>query len=204
VASENFYSRLVAWLKILLPLAALGILSSVVFFARDADDQRTIPFVTQEGGPDTPGERVTQPEYVGVTADGAQITMHAEQVSPVEGNTQLLDAWSLRSKIETVDGRVFDAAAPEARIDLEEGLAHFLGEVTVETSDGFTIVSENLDTRLDTTSAESDGPVSGTAPFGTLDAGRFSYTARAEGESLLVFNGGVKLIYQPRNRGGAK
>lgn len=204
MTSENFYSRLVAWLKILLPLAALGILSSVVFFARDADDQRTIPFVTQEGGPDTPGERVTQPEYVGVTADGAEITMRAEQVSPVDGNTQLLDARNLRSTIRAVDGRVFDSAAPEARIDLKEGVAHLLGEVTVETSDGYTVVSEDLDTRLDATWAESHGPVSGTSPIGTLNAGRFTYTAPAEGESLLVFNGGVKLVYRPRNRGGSE
>ena len=204
MASENFYSRLVAWLKILLPLAALGILSSVVFFARDADDQRTIPFVTQEGGPDTPGERVTHPEYVGVTTDGAEITMRAEQVRPVEGNTELLDARNLRSTIRSGDGRAFDAASPEARIDLDAGVARFLGEVTVETSDGYTIISDNLDTRLDATWAESDGPVSGTAPFGTLDAGRFTYTAPAEGESLLIFNGGVKLIYRPRNRGGSE
>lgn len=204
MASENLYSRLVAWLKILLPLAALGILSSVVFFARDADEHRSIPFVTQEGGPDTQDERVTEPEYVGVTGDGSSITMHAVQVSPVDGSTEILDAQTLTGTILSGDGRTVNAAAPDARIDLGGDLAEFFGEVNVTTSDGFDVVTQGLETRLDATQAESDGPVRGTAPFGTLDAGGFRYTAPARGQSLLVFNGGVKLVYEPRKSGGPK
>lgn len=204
MASENLYSRLVAWLKILLPLAALGILSSVVFFARDADDQRTIPFVTQEGGPDTPNERLTQPEYVGLTNDGASITMRADRIVPVGGDTEVLDATILRGTIRSGDGRTLDAAAPEARIDLGTDTARFNGDVSVRTSDGFDVVTRDLETRLDATRAESDGPVSGTAPFGTLDAGGLSYSAPEKNQSLLVFKDGVKLVYEPRNRGGSE
>lgn len=204
MASEHFYSRLVAWLKILLPLVALGILSSVVFFARDADDQRTIPFVTQEGGPDTPSERVTHAEYVGLTGDGSSITVRAEHVVPVDGNTEVLDATTVSGEIAGDDGQTFDATSPEANINLAEDIARFFGEVTVVTSDGFDVVTQGLDTRLDATEASSDGPVFGTAPFGTLEAGTMRYTAPAGERRLLLFNKGVKLIYEPRSSGGSE
>ena len=200
MARENLYSTFIAWLKILLPLAALGILSSVVFFARDADDQRTIPFVTQVGGPDTPDERLTEPEYVGLTSDGSSISMVADRVVPVGGNVQVLDATDLKGVIEAVDGRIMNAAAPEAQLDLASDLAVMTGEVLIDTSDGFEVVTQGLTTRLDVTLAESDGPLTGSAPFGTLDAGTMRYAVNSDGTSLLVFNGGVKLLYQPGNR----
>ena len=197
MAQGKLYSTTVAWLKLLLPLAALGILSSVVFFAREADDQRTIPFVTQDGGPETPDQRLTDPEYVGLTSDGATVTLRARQVVPVGGDLQILDATTLTAVIEATDGRLLESAAPAARIDTRAGLATFLGEVDVVTSDGFRVVTQDLDVRLDNTFAESPGPVVGTAPFGRLDAGTMRYTAPDAARTVLVFNGGVKLVYQP-------
>jgi lipopolysaccharide export system protein LptC len=200
VSSENLYSRLVYWLKILLPLAALGILSSVVFFARDADESRTIPFVAQEGSPGAGNERLTRPEYVAVTRDGSAITLHAVQVRPVDGDPRTLDVETVEGEIVSGDGRTLNASAPTARVDLKADRADLAGEVVVRTSDGYDFLAHDLTTRLDVTDAESAGPVSGTAPFGTLEAGAMRYTAPSPNQSLLIFQGGVKLVYEPGNR----
>ena len=196
---ENFYSRFVAWLKILLPLVALAILSSVVFFARESEDQRTIPFITQEGGPDTPDERVTHPEFVGVTGDGSAITMRATRVRPIDGNTSLLRAEEISGTLESMEGRIIDATAPEGKIDFDNDVADLFGEVVVDTSDGYHVVTQDLRARLDITDMKSDGPVVGTAPFGTLEADRMRLFEDASEENVLVFNGHVKLVYDPRN-----
>lgn len=200
----NFYSRLVAWLKILLPLVALGILSSVVFFARDAEDHRTIPFVTQDSGAETPDERLTKPEYVGLTTDGSMVSLRADHVTPVGGDPQVLDARSLDGRIETDGGRTVTAKGVRARIDLTANVTRFSGEVQFETSDGYDLLTPDLSTRLDVTRAESPGPIRGTAPYGTLDAGSMVYSVRESGQSLLVLSGGVKLIYEPRKRRGSE
>ncbi len=201
MARENLYSRLVAWLKILLPLVALAILSSVVFFARDADDYRSIPFITEEGGTDTPPSGLKGPEYVGVTTDGAAITMRAREVRPVGGDTSVLDVGDITGTIASGDGRRLDAAAPEARIDLGRDRAEFRGQVRLATSDGFSFVADGFATRLDATEAET-GALHGTAPFGRFDAGGMRYTAPATDQSLLLFNNGVKLVYEPPASGG--
>ncbi len=53
--------------------------------------------------------------------------------------------------------------------------------------------------RLDRTSVESTAPVQVTAPMGQVDAGGFSLSQAEDDPSsyLLVFKGGVKLIYRP-------
>ncbi|MEM6823827.1 MAG: hypothetical protein AAF566_01840 [Pseudomonadota bacterium] len=200
MAPGNLYSTLVAWLKILLPLAALGILSSVVFFARDADEQRTIPFVSDQGAIDAEEERLTQPEYVGLTSDGSSILILADRVVPDGGNLQVLDARNFRGVIEAEDGRILKADAPDARLDLASDIANLFGDVTVRTSDGFEIRTNGLLSHLDVTLVESEGPLSGVSPFGSLDAGNMRYSAAPNGSTLLVFDGGVKLLYQPGTR----
>lgn len=199
MAAGNLYSTFVAWMKILLPLVALGLLSSVVFFAREADDHRTIPFVAELADGETSEERVTRPEYVGLTSDGSTITMKAETVRPVGGNMQILDVDAIVGVTHSVDGRDISSSAPTARFDTTTDKAEFFGQVDVETSDGYMVTTQGLTSRLDVTRIEGGGPVLGTAPFGTLEAGGMLYTATKAGNTHLLFNGGVKLIYQPRN-----
>lgn len=197
MASGNLYSRVVAWLKIALPLAALGILSSVVFFARESEDVREIPFLTA-GGPDTPSERLTSPEYTALTGDGSEVILRATEVTRDAADRQVLLADALTGRIESPSGRVFQASAPRGRIDLDASTALLEGIVSVDTSDGWHVLTSDLLTRLDATFAETDGGVRGDAPFGTLESGGMRYAPDAEGADILVFNGGVKLVYEPR------
>ncbi len=196
MAFENFYSRLVAWLKILLPLAALGILSTVVFFARENDGQREIPFLT-DGGPDTPGERLAAPEFLGLTSDGSEVILRASQITPASDDPNTLIANELSGRIETFSGRIIQAAAPTGHIDVAGEMAFLEGVVSVDTSDGFHLLTRDLTTRLDVTFAETGGAVRGEAPFGALEAGGMLLSSENADGNLLVFNGGVKLIYQP-------
>jgi lipopolysaccharide export system protein LptC len=197
LATENLYSHVVAWLKILLPLAALGILSSVVFFARESEDIRTIPFVTEAESEDTPGPRLNQPEFVGITGDGSAITLRAEQVTPIENNTELLSAETISGTIQSEDGRVIETEAIEGTFDLAASLATLLGQVQVRTSDGITFEAEGFEARLDASEARSDGPVQGEAPFGRFEAGAMELTQSETRGNLLVFKNGVKLVYTP-------
>ena len=193
---ENFYSSLVRWLKILLPLAALAILSSVVFFARGNETSREIPFLVQ-GSDDMADERLAAPEYTGVTSDGSMVRFTADRVIPEDGQLNTLIVENLAGRIETQAGRVIQATAPNGRVRTEIKLIQLIGLVTVDTSDGFHVISEDLTTRLDVTYAESGGAIRGDAPFGELEAGKMRLGDTNEKSDLLVFNEGVKLIYHP-------
>ena len=197
--SENLHSRFVAWLKILLPLAALGILSSVVFFANENDDVRDVPFL-MTGDTEAPDERIAAPEYQALTSDGARVRLTAQEVSPSQEDDDWLVITEVASRVETPSGLVLQATAPGGRINFSQDLAELNGIVSVDTSDGFHMLSDALRFRLDVTYAESGGAVRGEAPFGTLEAGRMRIEEPEDrtGSELLVFNQGVKLVYQPR------
>lgn len=206
MASEHLYSRIIYWLKIVLPLLALAILSGVVFFARESEDRREVPFLTDTGEP-LPGEAVSNPEFQSATMDGTTVKFTAKTVSP--DGPDRLTGQNLTGRIETREGRVLQANAPSGWIDRESRTAGLSGIVSVDTSDGFSIITEGLTTRLDRTLTESTGGVRGEAPFGTLQAGSMRLVAKVpddatgpdEGGDVLVFNGGVKLIYQPDREG---
>ncbi len=195
---QSLHSKFVGGLKILLPLAALAILSSVVFFARENEDAREIPFL-MSGGPDTPDERMEAPEYQGVTSDGSQLKLNAAEVTPAT-DENWFDISDVAGRVETPSGRVFQATSPDGRVNFVDDRAELIGVVSVDTSDGFHVLSEDLYTRLDVTFGRSGGAIRGDAPFGTLEAGGMRFRYEEVGGQLLVFNGGVKLIYQPHNQ----
>ena len=197
--SESFYSRLVAWLKVLLPLAALAILSTVFVIARRPEVESTIPFaVIQERGIEAE-EKLGNPSFFGVTSDGAAVTLRAAEVRPKPGAPQTFLADGLTGRSETDTGRVFEAEARDGEVDLAADIARLSGSVAVTTSDGFRIDAQALTSRLDRTLAETDGPVEGQAPFGRIAAGGLTFTTGPAGGYLLVFNGGVKLVYEPKS-----
>ena len=74
------------------------------------------------------------------------------------------------------------------------------GNVRAETSTGFHIQSQELVTDLDGILLSSESPVQALAPFGTLDAGNMMLNQSdvTNDGHVLVFNGGVKLIYTPQ------
>lgn len=198
MASDRLYSQFVGWLKVLLPLAALAILSSVFYFARGTEDTRRIPFVTVRDS-DLERERIDKPEYMAVTGDGATVRIVAREVVPVEGKVNVFTADAITGQIETPEGRMIQATAPRGTLDIDGQLADMTGIVSIDTSDGFHVLADQLHARLDVTFVRSGGPVRGEAPFGRVEAGEMRYEG-VDGEAgLLRFTGGVKVIYQPRN-----
>ncbi|MEM0946966.1 MAG: LPS export ABC transporter periplasmic protein LptC [Pseudomonadota bacterium] len=198
MADERLHSGLVAGAKILLPLAALGILSSVVYFARDNEDVREIPFVDVDG-PEYERERVTRPDYVTVTDDGGALRITALEVVPSPEDRNVLIADSIAGRLETASGRIVQATSPTGWLNTTNDQAELTGIVSVDSSDGFHVLTETLSARLDVTYIQSGGPVWGEAPFGQIEAGAMSLGEPDTQSDLLRFTDGVKVIYQPQN-----
>lgn len=73
------------------------------------------------------------------------------------------------------------------------------GEVTVTTSSGYRLTTAEMAAKLDRTGLESRSPVVAQGPAGeiTADGMVLSQDTRTPGEYVLVFKGGVRLVYQP-------
>jgi lipopolysaccharide export system protein LptC len=87
-----------------------------------------------------------------------------------------------------------------AEVDTDGDFARFTGGVTMVASDGYRFTTETLRAALGVTEFVADTPVRVVGPLGTLDAGTMRITQDDAGGYLAVFNGGVRLLYDPMQR----
>lgn len=190
-------TRLVTWLKVLLPLVALGLLSTLFLLARTTDPDLAIRYSEVDVSELSKTQQVTGPAYSGSTRDGASISVTAETVRPKDGDPEMFDAATVAGRFELRDGTTADMTAPEAVIDMGSDAARFLGGVVVLSSDGYRFETETLLASLAVTDVRADTPVRATGPLGTLDAGAMHITQGEEGGYVVVFTEGVRLLYTP-------
>ncbi|KHQ53485.1 MULTISPECIES: hypothetical protein [Mameliella] len=192
---DGLYSRVIAWLKILLPLVALAMLSTLFFLSRSTEPLQDVPFV-EALQRNVAREQVSAPYYAGTTTKGDVLTMTARSVRP-EGDGQII-ADELEARMRLTDGSELRLDAVEATLRDRNQLAHLQGGVRIESSQGYVLRTEGLMSRLDEIAAESIGPVSGEGPVGRFEAGHLKIAPSGEeGAVQMVFSGGVKLVYQP-------
>lgn len=190
------YSRLVSWLKILLPLIALAILSTLFLVSRSIDPSQSLPYSDTDVEGLAREQRIGAPAYSGTTLDGAAITVSAKSARPDDGGKRMTaDAPSAR--VELPGGRSLTIDAAGGSIDQTSGVATLQGRAVIATSDGYRLETDSVTARLDRTLVEADGPVDGTAPFGSLVADRMVLSETQGDGYVLRFEGGVKLIYRP-------
>lgn len=192
---DQSYSRAVAGLKILLPIVALGLLSTLFLLARPVDPEANLPFSEQEVENLKKEQRVGGPTYTGMTGDGSAITVIADTARPDILNPGRFDADNLSAQIETERGVLIDIDAPSGVIDNSSELLTLSGGVEVHTSDGYTVLTDEVETTLDNTRLETAGRVYGSGPAGDLWADRMEMTQQENGSTLMVFKGDVKVIY---------
>jgi lipopolysaccharide export system protein LptC len=89
--------------------------------------------------------------------------------------------------------------AVDARMDDIAKELVLSGGVIVTTSTGYRLETAEVAARLDRTGLESRAPVRATGPAGEITAEGMvlSQDNRTPGAYVLVFKGGVRLIYQP-------
>ncbi len=192
------YSRMIAWLKILLPIAALGLLSTTFLLSRDPDPAANVPI---SGGGDPDGlvrEQVTDPYFAGTTNSGGSLTMTARSARPVPDSDEV-EADTLDAVIVMKDGSEVVLRAPLANLSDKRDDAFLSGGVTVSSSTGYTVTTDSLNAALSRVEVESLGPVAGNGPAGQLTAGKMRITSDGTGGDVqLLFTDGVKLIYDPK------
>lgn len=197
--ADNLHSTLVAWFKVILPLAALAILSLLFLVARTIDPEGAIPFAEVDIADRLREPRLTLPAWAGVTDDGAAMTITADEARPgAEGAAAT--AARLTARIDMQDGGRVDLVAARGALDARAGLLTVEGGVVVTTTTGYRVETEAMTAALDRTRLESTVDVSATGPMGRLTAASMLMT-RAPGEDgyVIRFAGNVKLLYDPVN-----
>ncbi|MFD1160317.1 LPS export ABC transporter periplasmic protein LptC [Roseovarius aestuarii] len=197
--SDNLYSQVIAWVKIILPLAALGILSTLFLISRTIDPTDSIPIAQIDLRQRAQELGATNPQFAGVTDNGDRIAFQSVKARPDPKDPEHLLATDVTSRINLNSGSVIDVISDHADMHQSRLTATLEGNVHISTTTGYVMTTDTLWTRLDETYAETPGQVDGNGPPGDLTAGKMLLTTNPEtGQAELLFTRGVKLIYTPR------
>ncbi len=195
---NNSYSTFVSWAKVVLPLGALLLLSTVFFLARTIDTEMSIPFSTIEEA--ARESRLSNPNFSGVTDPGASFLVSAKTIKPDTSNPELI----------TIEAPTLSALDPnEGEIRVRSGNAVLSDDMTkiafddlvrLETSNGYTVESHGLSLDLTLGHAETSGALEIITPFGGLTAGQLIVElGKTAGGATLLFTDGVKMTYRSKD-----
>jgi len=198
-AYGNPYSRFVAIAKVILPLAAIGLLSTIFLFSRSVDPEKSIPFADVDVDQLVRDRGVNEPDYAAVSSNGTAISVAARSAAPDKQNADLAVVREITARLKFTNGVHTDISSNLGTINTGAGMAELLGDVLIVTSDGYRISTQSLTTALNETRVESREAVLAESPLGTLEAGAMTLTDEPGGDDgyVLVFKNGVKLIYTP-------
>ena len=192
------HSRAVAYLKVLLPLTALVLLSTLFLISRGVNTDAVIPFAQREIEDRLKGQQVTAPFFSGTTAQGDEIMVKAALARPGREGAPAV-ASDLSAEFNLADGGKITMMSRTGTISPERDNARFTGNVIITSADGLVVETEVLDTALSGLEADSPGPVRATGVIGELTAGNMQIRAKTEGGPVhMVFKNGVKLLYDPQ------
>ncbi|SFR35129.1 LPS export ABC transporter periplasmic protein LptC [Litoreibacter janthinus] len=194
---DNRYSRFVQWAKIVFPLVALGLLSTMFLFSRSLDPSSAIPFAEIDIEKIAREQQLTAPRFSGTTSDGSAITVDAESAVPDLTDVRRLTIKKVVARIEAEAGPSYGIIANTAFYDGRVGTLDLEGDVRLSTSTGYNLQTQKLVANLEATGLEAPGALIGRGPAGQIEAGSMKLTANGNTQ-VLVFKDGVKLVYDPK------
>lgn len=194
----DLYSRMVALFKVLLPLAALAILSTVFLLSRSVDPTATIPFAEKEMADRMRDQQVTAPYFSGTTSKGDEIMVTASIARPGGPNSPA-EATDLSAQITMADGVRLTLRSDTGSVAVDKDIATFQGNVIITTTTGYVVLTDTLHSALSGITANTPGEIEGSGPLGDFTAGNMQIDTKTEGGPVhMLFKNGVKLIYDPK------
>ena len=195
----DLYSRWVSWLKVLFPLTALGLLSTLFLLSRAIDLETSLPFADKEVQDRLRNQQVTGPFFSGTTANGDLISFSAQTLKMPDGQVGSNRAEDIELNVNISGGAKVKVTSHAGEFDIANDLAELTGDIVITTSTQFRIISEKLISQLSVLNLTSPGMVEATSPAGSITAGSMVMTSTEQGKpAQLIFTNGVKLVYSPK------
>jgi lipopolysaccharide export system protein LptC len=192
----NAYSRMVGALKVVLPLVALGLLSTLFLLSEPPDPERALPFAEVDVAQLAREQRLSAPHFAGVLNTGRQITLTADAAVPDFETTDVIVTDNVTGQIAMEGDGMLLIDARAGRIDVSRRVADLSGDVVAEVSEGYTLFSDAVALRLAEFGMTSPGATEIVGPGLTLAAGSMALDGR-DGAAVVRFDGGVRVVFEP-------
>ena len=198
-AATISYSTLVAWMKIILPLVAIGVLSTLFLFAGRPNPEDALIVSDIDVAELADEQRLGRPRFAGLLEGGQSLRFTAERAAPLADSTDLFTAEDVAIRVALGPGLEALLDAGTALVDMTAQTADLAGCVIIRRTDGLRLRTEQMTLGLAALSATS-GAVEVVGPGLTLDAAAMEVT----GDAQIHFNGGVRVLYDPQSNPGSR
>ncbi|MEM9321008.1 MAG: hypothetical protein AAGA70_18690 [Pseudomonadota bacterium] len=192
--APNRYSTIVAWVKIILPLVAIGVLSTLFLFSGRPDPADALIVSEIDVAELADEQRLGRPRFAGILEGGQALRFAAEEAAPLADATDLFTAETISARLTLEPGLEALLEAGGALIDMSNEIAELSGGVLVRRTDGMRLQTEQMRFGLAVLMVETPGPIAVEGPGLILDAGQMRVDASAQ----MHFTGGVRMLYQPQ------
>lgn len=200
-ARSDLHTRVVRVLRWVLPGLALILLASIFLISNKARIASQLIALPPEIAEVAEGQKITNPHFAGVTRGGDAFSLYAEWALPDAPSPRRIELAAPRATLDFKGGRSVETSAREGLLDLRTSEAVLAGEVSIRTSNGYLARSPRLVMSFETGNVTAEGPVRAEGPVGRIEAGGMALVQnldrQPEGNAVLVFSGGVKLVYTP-------
>ena len=195
------HSKLVGIFMVALPLVGLALMATLFLVARRVDPETAIPYAKIDVEDLLRDPRMTAPAYAGTTADGTAITMTAKAARPAADNQEAA-ASEIAAEMDFGNGSQVSLSASAGELAKAAGELRLTNGVLIKTSSDYQLSAPGIVVNLDRSGLESRGEgILAEGPIGKIEAQSFSLHRQnggaQEAAALLVFSGGVKLVYLP-------
>ena len=189
------YSRFVGTMKVLLPLTAAAIAGLILAWPGVHDEPQEIALTfaeTNSTDAETPG--MANARYVGTDANNRPFLVTADEALQDPGKPDLVDLVALQADMTLDNGVWMSIMASSGQYDRAQQTLQLAGPVNIFSDAGYEFHTESARIDLQNNIAESDQPVRGHGPFGTLSADSFRVIDQGQ---RLLFRKNVRMIIRP-------
>ena len=194
---DDGYSALVAWLKTLLPIVALGLLSTIFLFSGRVDVTQSLPYTEHNIAEIVREQRITRPYFTGIASNGTEIALSAAYASPQIENAHILEITDLSVVLRSTSDRMVQVTAGRGALDSATQTAQISTNVHIAALPDFWVRTEALDMNLNQGVISAEGGFQGVTALGAITAGEMHLQMTADDQQIVFLND-VRLVYSPK------
>lgn len=200
----GLYSRVVAVLKVGLPLVALAMLSALFFGQGETPSDDGLVFSQGDVEALGSGLRIMNPTFTGTTSSNDRFRFTAAQVTPDKAPPERADISELAGEVTLAGGPVITVRAATGDLHIPTQRLDMTGDVELDTSDGYRVRAPKLTLDLKSGSMLAGDRVETEGPLGTIDSGSLRIaptgdpaTGGGDDRRRFSFGNGVRVLYVP-------
>ncbi|MEO1331054.1 MAG: LPS export ABC transporter periplasmic protein LptC [Pseudomonadota bacterium] len=183
------YSSAVRLMRIVLPLAAIGLMGALFLIYQPPARVGDITFV--DVGKLASGLELKNPRFTGATSAGEPFLVRADRAIPDGPDPDEVELENVSGEIVRDNGETVRLTAAAGAMALRSNTLVLTGDVKITTSSGYEMTTEVLRGDAEGRRLFSDGPVRGVGPAGEITAGRMRATDDEGG--VAWFEDGVQV-----------